>query len=63
MKAMELQENLLNDTEHFPSEEEHQRAIEALSKDLGAVKQSIFGGSKIVKRARGLSVKIYLENE
>ena len=25
MKAMELQENLLNDTEHFPSEEGHQR--------------------------------------
>ena len=64
MKARELQENLLNDTERFSSEEEHQRAIEALSKDLDAVKQSILDDSKIVKKSvRGISVKIYLENE
>ena len=60
MKARELQENLLNDTERFSSEEEHQRAIEALSKDLDAVKQSILDDSKIVKKGvRGISVKIY----
>ena len=64
MKARELQENLLNDTERFSSEEEHQRAIEALSKDLDAVKQSILDDSKIVKKGvRGISVKIYPENE
>lgn len=51
MKARELQENLLNDTERFSSEEEHQRAIEALSKDLDAVKQSVLDDSKIVKKA------------
>jgi len=63
MKARELQENLLNDTERFSSEEEHQRAIEALSKDLDAVKQSILDDSKIVKKGvRGISVKIYPEN-
>ena len=50
MKARELQENLLNDTEHFSSKEEHQRVIEALSKDLDAVKQSILNDSKIVKK-------------
>ena len=64
MKARELQENLLNDTERFSSEEEYQRAIEALSKDLDAVKQSILDDSKIVKKGvRGISVKIYPENE
>ena len=64
MKAREWQENLLNDTERFSSEEEHQRAIEALSKDLDAVKQSILDDSKIVKKGvRGISVKIYPENE
>ena len=64
MKARELQENLLNDTERFSSEKEHQRAIEALSKDLDAVKQSILDDSKIVKKGvRGISVKIYPENE
>ena len=65
MKARELQENLLNDTERFSSEEEeHQRAIEALSKDLDAVKQSILDDRKIVKNGvRGISVKIYPENE
>ena len=63
MKARELQENLLNDTERFSSEEEYQRAIEALSKDLDAVKQSILDDSKIVKKGvRGISVKIYPEN-
>ncbi len=64
MKARELQENLLHDTERFSSEEEHQRATEALSKDLDAVKQSILDDSKIVKKGvRGISVKIYPENE
>lgn len=64
MKARELQENLINDTERFSSEEEHQRAIETLSKDLDAVKQSILDDSKIVKKGvRGISVKIYPENE
>ena len=64
MKARELQENLLNDTERFSSEEEYQRAIEALSKDLDAVKQGILDDSKIVKKGgRGISVKIYPENE
>ena len=54
----------MNDTERFSSEEEHQRAIEALSKDLDAVKQSILDDSKIVKKGiRGISVKIYPENE
>ena len=63
MKARETQENLLNDTERFSSEEEHQRAIEALSKDLDAVKQSIIDNSKIVKKGvGGISVKIYPEN-
>ena len=63
MKARETQENLLNDTERFSSEEEHQRAIEALSKDLDAVKQSILDNSKIVKKGvGGISVKIYPEN-
>ena len=58
MKARELQENLLNDTERFSSEEEHQRAVEALSKDLDAVKQSILDDSKIVKKGvRGIPVK------
>ncbi len=38
--------------------------IEALSKDLDAVKQSILDDSKIVKKGvRGISVKIYPENE
>ncbi len=50
MKARELQENQINDTECFSSEEEHQRAIEALSKDTDAVKQSILDDSKIVKK-------------
>lgn len=64
MKARELQENLLNDTERFSSEDEHQLAIEALSKDLDAVKQSILDDSKIVKKGvRNISVKIYPENE
>ena len=64
MKARELQQNLINDTERFSSEEEHQRAIEALSKDLDTVKQSILDDSKIVKKGvRGISVKIYPENE
>ena len=65
MKAREWQENLLNDTERFSSEEEHQRAIEeAPSKYLDAVKQSILDDSKIVKKGvRGISVKIYPENE
>lgn len=63
MEARELQENLLNDTERFSSEEEHQRAVEALSKDLDAVKQSILDDSKIVKKGvRGIPVKIYPEN-
>ena len=43
----------MNDTERFSSEEEHQRAIEALSKDLDAVKQSILDDSKIVKKGVG----------
>ena len=64
MKARELQENLINDTERFSSEEEHQRAVEALSKDLDAVKQSILDDSKIVKKGvSGIYVKIYPENE
>ncbi len=64
MKARELQENLINDTERFSSEEEHQRAVEALSKDLDAVKQSILDDSKIVKKGvSGISVKIYPDNE
>ena len=64
MKARELQQNLINDTERFSSEEEHQRAIEALSKELGAVKQSILDDSKIVKKeVKGISVKIYPENQ
>ena len=51
-------------TERFSSEEEHQRAIEALSKDLDAVKQSILDNSKIVKKGvSGISIKIYPENE
>ncbi len=63
MKARELQQNLINDTERFSSEEEHQRAIEALSKDIDAVKQSILDDSKIVKEGiRGISVKIYPNN-
>lgn len=63
MKARELQENLLNDTERFSSAEEHQRAIEAHSKDLVAVKQSILDDSKIVKKSvSGISVKIYPDN-
>ena len=38
--------------------------IEALSKDLDAVKQSILDDSKIVKKGiSGISVKIYPENE
>ena len=38
--------------------------MEALSKDLDAVKQSIPDDSKIVKKGiRGISVKIYPENE
>ncbi len=54
----------MNDTERFSSEEEQQRAIEALSKNLDAVKQSILDDSKIVKKGvRGISVKIYPENE
>ena len=53
----------MNDTERFSSEEEHQRAIEALSKDLDTVKQSILDDSKIVKKGRGIPVKIYPENE
>ncbi len=48
MKARELQENLINDTERFSSKEKHQRAIEALSKDINAVKQNILDDSKIV---------------
>jgi len=64
MKARELQENLINDTGRFSSEEEHQRAVEALSKDLDAVKQSILDDSKIVKKGvSSISVKIYSENE
>ena len=43
----------MNDTERFSSEEEHQRAIEALSKDLDAVEQSILDDSKIVKKSVG----------
>lgn len=63
MKARELQEDLINDTERFSSEEEHQRAVEALSKDLNAVKQSILDDSKIVKKGTsGIAVKIYPEN-
>ena len=42
-------------TERFSSEKEHQRTIEALSKDLDAVKQGILDDS--------ISVKIYPENE
>lgn len=49
-KARELQENLLNDTKRFSSEKEHQRAIEALSKNLDAGKQSILDDSKIDKK-------------
>ena len=64
MKAKELQTNLLNDTKRFSSEEKHQRALEALSKDLDAVKQRILDDSKIVKKGvSGISVKIYPENE
>ena len=64
IRARELQKNLLNDTERFSSEEEHQRVIEALSKDLDAVKQSILDDSKIVKKGvQGITVKIYPENE
>ena len=60
MNARELQGNLLNDTERFSSEEEHQRAIKALSKDLDSVKQSILDDSKIVKKCvRGIFVKTY----
>lgn len=51
MKVRELPENFLNDMERFSSEEEYQRAIAALSKDLDAVKQSILDDSKIVKKA------------
>ena len=37
---------------------DEQHAIESLSKDLGAVKQSILDGSKIAKKGiRGTSVK------
>lgn len=36
--------------ERFSSEEEHQRAVEALSKDSDTVKQNIFDDSKIVKK-------------
>ena len=62
--ARELQKNLLNDTERFSSEEEHQRVIETLSKDLDAVRQSILDDSKIVKKEVGsIFVKIYPENE
>lgn len=50
MKAKKLHENLVNNTERFSSEEEHQRAIEALSKDLDAVKQCILDISKIVQK-------------
>lgn len=64
MKARELQEDLTNDTERLLSEKERQRAFEALSKGLDAVKQSIFDDSRIVKKGvSGISVKIYLDNE
>ena len=64
MKARKLQENLLNDMKRFSSEEEHQCAIEALSKNLDAVKQSILDDSKIVKKGvRSISVKIYPDKE
>ncbi len=63
-KVRELQENLINDSERFSSEEEHQRAIEVVPKNLDAVKQNILGDSKIVKKdVRRISVKIYPENE
>ncbi len=42
----------INDTERFSPEEEHQRAIEALSKDLDAVKQSILDDSMASKSAQ-----------
>lgn len=58
MKARKLPENFLNDTERFSPEEEHQRVIAALSKDLDAVKQSILDDSKIVKKViSGIFVK------
>lgn len=58
-----IRNNPVNDTERFSPEEEHQHAIEALSKDLDAVKQSILDDSKIVKKGgRGISVKIYPES-
>lgn len=58
MKVRELPENFLNDMERFSSEEEHQRAIAALSKDLDAVKQSILDDSKMVKKVvSGIFVK------
>ena len=64
MPPRELQENLINDTECFSSEAEHHRAVEALSKDLDAVKQSILDDSKIEKKGvSGIYVKIYPENE
>ena len=64
MKARELQKNLLNNTERFSSEEKHQRAVGALSTDLGAVKQSIPDSSNIVKKGvRRIPVIIYPENE
>lgn len=54
----------MNNTERFSSEEEPQRAVEALSTDLGAVKQSIPDSSKIVKKGvRRIPVIIYPENE
>ena len=54
----------MNDTERFSSEEEQQRAIEALSKNLDAVKQSILDDSKIVKKGvKDISVKIYPKNK
>lgn len=63
IKARGLQENLLKDTKCFSLEEEHQRAIKALSKNLDAVMQSILDDSKILKKGvRGISIKIYPDN-
>lgn len=58
LKAKELQEKIENDTENFPTEEQHKTAIDAMASDMEDIKNHLVDDNMVVKKGvNRLSVK------
>lgn len=60
LKAKELQEKIENDTENFPTEEQHKTALDAMASDIEDIKNHLVDDNMIVKKGTDrLSVKVF----